>query len=242
MGKPGVLQSMGLQRVRNDWVIELNWNEAPSGSWLGYKDAWQVGWGVLRGQITGWSQVPDKRRSLCLELCRPSQCGAVISHLCTAWTIAKLPTLGLTCWQCWLLESLCLHNPLDPDSGSWKAHSRHEGTVWRETHSTGNRSWLHPHSLCGLRQGVSPLWSSVSSSVKQGSTHDPRGRSKGPIKLLRNPEDGPEPWGRERMWVNLSTEGSSARLLGGVRPGPLIAWCPGPWSRPPESEESAQGQ
>ena len=59
----------------------------------------------------------------------------------------------------------------------------------------------------------------------------------------------PDPWvedetsgGRERMWVNLSTEGSSARLLGGVRPGPLIAWCPGPWSRLPESEESAQGQ
>ena len=26
-GKPGVLQSMGLQRVRNDWVTELNWTE-----------------------------------------------------------------------------------------------------------------------------------------------------------------------------------------------------------------------
>ena len=25
-GKPGVLQSMGLQRVRHDWVIELNWS------------------------------------------------------------------------------------------------------------------------------------------------------------------------------------------------------------------------
>ena len=24
-GKPGVLQSMGLQRVRHDWVTELNW-------------------------------------------------------------------------------------------------------------------------------------------------------------------------------------------------------------------------
>ena len=27
-GKPGVLQSMGLQRVRHDWVIELNWTPA----------------------------------------------------------------------------------------------------------------------------------------------------------------------------------------------------------------------
>ena len=28
-GKPGVLQSMGSQRVRHDWVIELNWPEVP---------------------------------------------------------------------------------------------------------------------------------------------------------------------------------------------------------------------
>ena len=26
-GKPGVLQSMGLQRVRNDWATELNWTD-----------------------------------------------------------------------------------------------------------------------------------------------------------------------------------------------------------------------
>ena len=28
-GKPGVLQSMGLQRVRHDWVTELNWTDTP---------------------------------------------------------------------------------------------------------------------------------------------------------------------------------------------------------------------
>ena len=28
IGKPGVLQSMGWQRVRHDWVTELNWTEA----------------------------------------------------------------------------------------------------------------------------------------------------------------------------------------------------------------------
>ena len=28
-GKPGTLQSMGLQRVRHDWVTELNWYEKP---------------------------------------------------------------------------------------------------------------------------------------------------------------------------------------------------------------------
>ena len=26
IGKPGIVQSMGLQRVRDDWVTELNWN------------------------------------------------------------------------------------------------------------------------------------------------------------------------------------------------------------------------
>ena len=26
IGRPGMLQSMGLQRVRHDWVTELNWN------------------------------------------------------------------------------------------------------------------------------------------------------------------------------------------------------------------------
>ena len=29
-GRPGVLQSVGSQRVRHDWVTELNWTEAPA--------------------------------------------------------------------------------------------------------------------------------------------------------------------------------------------------------------------
>ena len=33
-GKPGVLQSMGSQRVRHDWVTELNWTELKPGAWL----------------------------------------------------------------------------------------------------------------------------------------------------------------------------------------------------------------
>ena len=32
-GKPGVLQSVGLQRVGHNWVTELNWWLLPSGSW-----------------------------------------------------------------------------------------------------------------------------------------------------------------------------------------------------------------
>ena len=29
-GRPGILQSMGSQRVRHDWTIELNWTDSPS--------------------------------------------------------------------------------------------------------------------------------------------------------------------------------------------------------------------
>ena len=32
-GKPGMLQSMGLQRVRHDWVIELNWGWHKGSLW-----------------------------------------------------------------------------------------------------------------------------------------------------------------------------------------------------------------
>ena len=32
-GRPGVLQSMGLQRVRYDWVTELNWTEPLDGTY-----------------------------------------------------------------------------------------------------------------------------------------------------------------------------------------------------------------
>ena len=35
-GKPGLLQSMGLKRVRHDWVTELNWTDGKS--WLIGKD------------------------------------------------------------------------------------------------------------------------------------------------------------------------------------------------------------
>ena len=36
-GRPGVLQSMGLQRVRQDWVIELNWTLIECVLWVYFK-------------------------------------------------------------------------------------------------------------------------------------------------------------------------------------------------------------
>ena len=33
-GRPGMLQSMGSQRVRHDWANELNWTEGHLGNWI----------------------------------------------------------------------------------------------------------------------------------------------------------------------------------------------------------------
>ena len=64
-GKPGVLQSMGLQRIRHDWVTELNWTVVPClvltvASWSAYR--------FLRRQIW-WLVFPslEKLSTLCCD-------------------------------------------------------------------------------------------------------------------------------------------------------------------------------
>ena len=39
-GRPGVLQSMGSQRVQHDWVTELNWRAEPEGLGLLFQNLW----------------------------------------------------------------------------------------------------------------------------------------------------------------------------------------------------------
>ena len=48
-GKPGVLQSMGSQRVRHDWATELNWTSLVCGSFSGFLCFWWIWkyWEVL---------------------------------------------------------------------------------------------------------------------------------------------------------------------------------------------------
>ena len=48
-GKPGVLQSMGLQRVRHDWATELNWKHPDSGNGWGQEEK-----GATEHEISGW--------------------------------------------------------------------------------------------------------------------------------------------------------------------------------------------
>ena len=49
IGRPGVLQSMGSQRVRHDWATELNWTEGVRNFWIHlnsqtyyWKDKWKL--------------------------------------------------------------------------------------------------------------------------------------------------------------------------------------------------------
>ena len=52
-GRPGVLQFMGSQRVRHDWVTKLNWTELMgwkvSGQWVISPRKMQLAWGMRAG-------------------------------------------------------------------------------------------------------------------------------------------------------------------------------------------------
>ena len=50
-GKPGVLQCMGLQRVRHNWVTELNWTECLNSKLIFHSFG---GWGNLRSWLGSW--------------------------------------------------------------------------------------------------------------------------------------------------------------------------------------------
>ena len=50
-GRPGVLQSMGLQRVRHDWVTELKWLKVHSEVWKTFRSE---KWKAMKGNVL-WS-------------------------------------------------------------------------------------------------------------------------------------------------------------------------------------------
>ena len=51
-GRPGVVQSMGLQRVRHDWVTELNWEHTTL--FDGYKMSIKLGYGEVFWALVDW--------------------------------------------------------------------------------------------------------------------------------------------------------------------------------------------
>ena len=69
-GRPGVLQSMGLQRVRHDWVTKLNWTEMRKPRYNEGKDFFQGdsknGWGSW-GPKFSRNEAPPSPRLLQVE-------------------------------------------------------------------------------------------------------------------------------------------------------------------------------
>ena len=58
-GKPGVLQSMVLQRVRHDWVTELNWTDGSAGK----ESTCNAGETGHVGSVPGWGRSPEEGNS-----------------------------------------------------------------------------------------------------------------------------------------------------------------------------------
>ena len=63
-GRPGMLQSMGSQRVRHDWATELNWTEDPKLSRSGYSwGTWREFMAIFKSLIHLF--LPPKTSQLC---------------------------------------------------------------------------------------------------------------------------------------------------------------------------------
>ena len=69
-GRPGVLQSMGWQRVRHDWVIELNWTYGSAGK----ESTCNAGDTGDAGSVPGWGRSPEEGSSNPLQYSYPENC------------------------------------------------------------------------------------------------------------------------------------------------------------------------
>ena len=98
-GKPGVLQSMGLQRVRHDWATELNWTDGMDGShialWDGNRSSRET------RSVTGQQQIPWYY----LNLATPLDVTLTAKHIYSCGP--KMPSA-----RCLLLASVFLTNIL----------------------------------------------------------------------------------------------------------------------------------
>ena len=80
-GSPGVLQSMGLQRVRHDWATELNWTENTLSYCFREKSILAPGWNCFFDLLLIFSvitiihkRLPQRTLLLCLTLILKSLC------------------------------------------------------------------------------------------------------------------------------------------------------------------------
>ena len=96
-GKPGMLQSIGLQRVGHDWATELNWKMMGYPEVKFWSQTWDKGWGRLsRGtspeEVLFWQRTEvlsrsslweeKSRKHLCLFLVEDSALASRVSTRC----------------------------------------------------------------------------------------------------------------------------------------------------------------
>ena len=103
-GRPGVLQSMGSQRVRHDWVTELNWTKLKN----------------KRDSASGFTGEPSNGTPQADPLDGPSdpeQC-----------SLLQALTPGFKCWRCWRSRGPEAQGFLDGASGKEPTcqHRRHK--------------------------------------------------------------------------------------------------------------------
>ena len=104
-GRPGVLQSMGSQRVRHDWATELNWLK--HGSWINAKSSgWEVclGKGYARSlQVSPhrWLLVTEEKRGLYTGItCTPVRHHlGWLGHALDRWGRQRSPDVMR--WEVW---------------------------------------------------------------------------------------------------------------------------------------------
>ena len=131
-GRPGVLQSMGSQRVRHDWATELNWTDAHVWIWeLDYKESW-----VLKNWCF-WTVVLEKTLESPLDSkeIQPVHPKGNKSWIFIWRTDVEAETLIL-----WPLDAKDWLIGKDPDGGKdW----RQEGKGTTEDEMVGWHHWLN---------------------------------------------------------------------------------------------------
>ena len=131
-GRPGMLQSMGSQRVRHDWATELNWTDAHVWIWeLDYKESW-----VLKNWCF-WTVVLEKTLESPLDSkeIQPVHPKGNKSWIFSWRTDVEAETLIL-----WPLDAKDWLIGKDPDGGKdW----RQEGKGTTEDEMVGWHHWLN---------------------------------------------------------------------------------------------------
>ena len=93
-GKPGVLQSMGLRRVRHNWVTELNWSEVDHS----FSSKEQASFNFM-ASVTTWSDCGAQHVSVTVSIVSPFTCHEMMgpdAMILDFWMLNFKPTFSLS--------------------------------------------------------------------------------------------------------------------------------------------------